>query len=65
MANIEHSWRPFWRTSDLGLLSSTTQASGHPESHYPDYRNSTLCYLFSGILQGIHTYINTYKQTTQ
>jgi len=38
---------------DLGLLSLTAQASGHPESPHPDYRISILCYLYSGILQGI------------
>jgi hypothetical protein len=53
-ANVQHSWRPFWRTLDLGLLSSTAQASGHP-----DYRNSTLCYLYAGTMQSIHIYIQT------
>jgi hypothetical protein len=37
-----HSWRPFWKTSDLELFSSTAEVSQFPEYQHPYERNATV-----------------------
>jgi hypothetical protein len=63
MTNVEHSWRPFWRTSRLGIIVlnySSIRTSRVSPSRLQEFYS--MLFIFRNTAR--HTYIYTYKQTT-